>query len=546
MQQVSSIRSAMAVVLLAGLAGGCHYDPLDDWDPLPIHPGPPVKSLIYIENPDLCINEAEGLPFLVRVARGPGDRTASVDYVVRAVTATPDVDYLAVASGTLAWPEGQFDPQTIQIDILDDSLVEGTETLEVELQNPREYAELGFITQAILSVLDDETSTSGLLDTGFGTGGVEFSDPGGAGYDQALAVATDASHLYVIGQTLASSGMGQWRIEKRDRLDGSLDQAFGTSGVVESDPDRGNDVPSAVAIDATSLYAVGGDSAGSDGRWRVEKRSLLDGSLVPSFATGGVLTVDPSAYEKEMALAIELDGTHLYLAGRDGTPGPGDSRWRVEKRNMSDGVLDPGFGSGGVVTVNPGPYWDEPRALLLDGPWLYMGGFGFDGIYREWRIERRAASDGSLDGAFGSGGVAGGGGPGAGREVTALAVDGAWLYAAGSGDCLDCGHVERRSLVDGALDLGFGTAGGVEVDAEPTAMVVAVPYFYLAARGIQKRWLSDGSLDDLFASCGAVHWENYGRTTGIVSANGALHVVGYEQVRSGYADCRWRMEKRVP
>jgi hypothetical protein len=49
------------------------------------------------------------------------------------------------------------------------------------------------------------------------------------------------------------------------------------------------------STDGNALYAAGYVDVGGDDQWRIEKRSLADGSLVAEFGVGGVMTDNPSA-----------------------------------------------------------------------------------------------------------------------------------------------------------------------------------------------------------------------------------------------------------
>src|SRR5581483_5750896 len=89
----------------------------------------------------------------------------------------------------------------------------------------------------------------------------------------------------------------QWWIEKRDKLTGALVPGFGTAGVVRENPSGAVDGCFGIVFDPSFLWLVGGDSlaaaAASNGRIRIEKRSIGDGSLSTGFGTGGVVSVNP-------------------------------------------------------------------------------------------------------------------------------------------------------------------------------------------------------------------------------------------------------------
>ncbi|HLF40102.1 MAG TPA: hypothetical protein VI854_01380, partial [Acidimicrobiia bacterium] len=139
-------------------------------------------------------------------------------------------------------------------------------------------------------------------------------------------------------------------------LPGALEPRFGTDGIIRVDPDPGafeafND--GAIDLAGGFMYLVGGvgDGAGTNLRWRIEKRLLSDGSLVPGFGNGGVapLPIDPtvSVIGEATAIAIDVAGDRMYVVGTE-VSGGGDLNWRFEKRLLTDGTLDTSFGSGGA------------------------------------------------------------------------------------------------------------------------------------------------------------------------------------------------------
>src|SRR3989338_2681089 len=55
------------------------------------------------------------------------------------------------------------------------------------------------------------------------------------------------------------------------------------------------------------------------------------GDLVPTFGTGGTVTIDPSG-GGDAPFAIAIDSTYMYVVGYDSIPG--DLEWRIEKRRL--------------------------------------------------------------------------------------------------------------------------------------------------------------------------------------------------------------------
>lgn len=170
----------------------------------------------------------------------------------------------------------------------------------------------------------------GTLDAGFGAGGVVLTDFPSGRQDTAFALAlqTDGK-LIATGVTVTSATDSNVGVVRYD-TNGSLDPTFGTGGFVvptSAQHEEGFDV---------ALYP--------DGRMLVSSRDsiirmLPDGSLDPTFGTGGV-SATTGAFPHRIAIQSSGD----IVAAFEGT-GSGIHLWRFDPQ----GVLDPTFGVGGKV-----------------------------------------------------------------------------------------------------------------------------------------------------------------------------------------------------
>jgi CSLREA domain-containing protein len=371
----------------------------------------------------------------------------------------------------------------------------------------------------------------------FGTGGVISGD---ALSDGAFAIAIDSTYLYVVGSEDDGLGGLDWRIEKR-RLDtGAFDAGFGTGGVISGDAlSRRAD---GIAIDANYMYIVGHNDSTYD--WRIEKRSLSTGALDSGFGTGGVIT---SAAESFIAYDVEIDATYMYIVGyeRDLVPndyiriekrrldtgaldsgfgtggvitgqvgtiayalaigsndmyvvaGEGGTDWRIEKRSLSDGVLDSGFGSGGIITSTDG---ELPRDIKIDSTYMYVVGYENPGSDLDWRIEKRRLDTGALDSGFGSSGIITSTG---GYRAFSVSLDATYMYVTGDYNSPEDWRIEKRRLDTGALDSEFGTAGVVTSvtesqtawdNANDGSSIYAIGWNHTPDWRIEKRRLDNGAL----------------------------------------------------
>ena len=82
---------------------------------------------------------------------GDNSEAVSVEYNVSGLTATADLDFIAI-SGTLNWLAGDLSAKTITVQILQDSLVESDETINLELFNASTNSNLGNNIQATLTI----------------------------------------------------------------------------------------------------------------------------------------------------------------------------------------------------------------------------------------------------------------------------------------------------------------------------------------------------------------------------------------------------------
>jgi hypothetical protein len=341
--------------------------------------------------------------------------------------------------------------------------------------------------------------SSGALVPGFGASGVVTSNPS-TSEDYPHGIAIDSTAMYVVGYG-ESSGDPQWRIEKRSLADGSLVIEFGSGGVVTSNPSTLGDVPQGIAIDSAAMYVVGFDESPGDPQWRIEKRSLADGNLVTEFGTGGVVTSDPGSGLGQ-ASAIAINSTAMYVVGSDYSPG--SQQWRIEARDLVDGSLVPGFGTGGVVTSNPSTGSDRVYGIAIDSTAMYVVGSDYSPGNNQWRIEKRSLADGSLVLGFGVGGVVTSNSSRSSDRALDIAIDSSAMYVVGydhfPGN--DQWRIEKRSLADGSLVTEFGAGGVVTNNAHP----------------------------------------GYDRAHDIAIDSTAMYVVGFDTSLGG--DWQWRIEKR--
>jgi uncharacterized delta-60 repeat protein len=246
-----------------------------------------------------------------------------------------------------------------------------------------------------------------------------------------------------------------------------------------------------------------------------------DGSLDPSFGTGGVVRTPidlvPGGYDQAQAIALGSNGS-IVLAG-DAQVGQTNDFAFV--RYTSSGALDPSFSNDGIETVNVGDY-DVAFGLAIqpaDQKIVAVGSSDLYGAFTSIRLQ----ADGGLDGSFGSGGVAQTpvGDP-TFRDTAAgvtLGPGGKVIVAGTADDEYPHGNFAVvRYLMDGQPDPTFGDNGVVvtqEPDDEVGGALSIAPDGKIAVGGSVfqpshlyafrvERYLDNGDLDPSFGEGGIV------------------------------------------
>ena len=323
-----------------------------------------------------------------------------------------------------------------------------------------------------------------------------------------------------------SAGGRHFALARYD-TDGALDDTFSGDGKVVTGMTGGQDVIHAVAIQDDLKIVVAGQVGGSGGRYGLV-RYLPDGTLDDTFGGDGrVMTNLTDRWDHAWGLVIQPDGMILAVGAsgiqggafsavryhpngtRDTTFG-GDGRvvtnftggddwaWSVALqtdgkivvagiayitntnrsvalvRYNTNGSLDPGFGIGGKVRMNPTSGWDDASGVVIqaaDGKIVTAGAVGGSGGRL---LVLRLNGDGSPDTTFSDDGNQ--------RTNFTSRDDFAWdvalqedgkIVAAGSAGL---GGGEGRIAVarygsTGALDPTFGGDGKVLTNVTPTADV---------------------------------------------------------------------------
>ncbi|MGP4047634.1 calcium-binding protein [Streptomyces sp. 2A115] len=387
-------------------------------------------------------------------SRPPGRHRSLTERAVMALAAGLAL-VLALPNSALAAP-GDLDPSFGtggRVSIDQDYFAYFSEGEEVALQPDGRIVtagtEWGTTSPTDFSV--KRHNADGTVDTSFGTGGEVVTDFEG-GDDQAHSVALQPDgKIVVVGRTERPEGGCCWFTVARYTAEGSLDTTFGGGdGWLRTDFGSGGaDDAQAVLVDSEGRIVAAGQSGG---RFAVARYLPGDGSPDPSFGGGdGRVTTTFEGGALGYDMAFGPDG-RIVVVGYSGST---SFDFAVARYN-TDGSPDTSFSGDGRVTTDLGGYnWGRAVVVQSSGKIVASGSTGDDFTLVRYN------SDGGLDGGFGTGGVVTTDfGPGSAvRELAVQPDDRIVAGGAAGGD-----FALARYNPDGSPDTGFGTGGRTTTD----------------------------------------------------------------------------------
>ncbi|MCK4663705.1 MAG: T9SS type A sorting domain-containing protein [Bacteroidales bacterium] len=314
---------------------------------------------------------------------------------------------------------------------------------------------------------------------------------------------------------------------------GSLDLSFGDAGIVITDLSNYSDFVYSMAIQTDGKIVVTGESYNGENTDFSLVRYNTDGTLDNTFGTDGIVTTDINNLNDETrAIAIQTDGKIVVT----GISSNGTDYDIAVIRYNSDGTLDNTFGTNGIVITPVGEYYDWPYAVAIqtDGKIVVTGNI-YITYYNSDIIVIRYNTDGTLDNSFGAEGKVITAVSSTDDNASAVAVqtDGKIVTAGSSGT----DFAVLRYNTNGTLDNTFGTNGIIITDnGFARAIILQTDGKIVTAGGSDAdfavvRYNTDGTLDNTFGTNGIVRTDindksNYAWAVAI-QTNGKIVTAGY-------------------
>jgi uncharacterized delta-60 repeat protein len=267
----------------------------------------------------------------------------------------------------------------------------------------------GTATDFVAARFMGDGSLDGTFDgTGYAVTSFLQSGPGGSLFDQCNAVAVQADGMIVSAGFTAEAGPNHVALT-RHTASGQLDTLFGTGGKLDINAaatSNGNSEARALLIQPDGKILVAGYAFGPGNAELLLMRLNTDGTPDASFGTGGITRTGVGNGEDMANAMVRQPDGRIVIAGS--TIVSDGRRDFVVARYATNGVLDPTFGTGGLVTTAVGPADDIAYSLILM-PWGRLVAAG------DARISTSASgydlalvaynADGTLDHYFGNAGM---------------------------------------------------------------------------------------------------------------------------------------------
>lgn len=308
----------------------------------------------------------------------------------------------------------------------------------------------------------------GSLDLGFGNNGKVLTSIASSPTSSATDIKVqDDGKIIVAG--ISVIGQIVKFLVLRYEANGSLDNSFGNSGIVTTAFGQDSDYAMSLAIQNDGKIIVAGYSYYDYSNYLYSEFALVrynsDGSLDNSFGNSGKLTIAPTLGTNECHDIVIQDDGKIVLFGHSYNIGFGDGNSFTTIRLNTDGSLDNGFGTNGMVKTDIGIY-DSSGSISIqtDGKIVVAGYSGSAGMEHASLV--RYNIDGSIDNSFGNNGLIITPIANKALKIKSLAIqnDGKILTGGYSYFNQESDFFVMRYNLNGEIDNGFGLGGIVNID----------------------------------------------------------------------------------
>lgn len=257
----------------------------------------------------------------------------------------------------------------------------------------------------LMSVFFLAAQSPGTLDLSFGNNGIVLTDVGE--YDDGCrAAAVQADGKIVLGGYYYDGSNNIFAFV-RYLPDGSLDNAFGTSGIVTIVIGKSGDELFDIAIQGDGkILAVGYTFSDALGKATMAAMRLnTDGTLDNNFGEQGIAIIDFGFEISSYAMAVALqDDGKIVVAGYNVYDSSNEVNCAYCRLNP-DGTLDSSFGINGILDWSILSMDNYINNVAMQGDKIILGGVSFDDLGVAHLTIGRKNPDGYNDNSFADNGL---------------------------------------------------------------------------------------------------------------------------------------------
>jgi len=331
-----------------------------------------------------------------------------------------------------------------------------------EMQPDGKILQLGLVGGGVTGWAVVRYNTDGSLDNSFGNGGKSFIQTPMSNVDFPSSIKVLPTGKILLAGLMYDAIGSNGGIVKLNS-NGSIDQTFGTSGFVKTNPGAGGnffdmEIQSDGKIICVGEYGVLAMNNYSD---FAIVRYKADGTLDNTFSNDGIQNVDFGGYNDfAYSVFIQADGKIIVTGASNALNSPIYDIAAV--RLQSNGSLDLSFGSNGKIltSIKQGQDFATDCIVQSDGNILIAGISNYDG--KDHAFVMRYLNNGTLDNTFGNNGIS--------EFISPLSVGIFSISLQSNGKIIISGNAKNgnnsdfficRFNTNGVLDQTFGNAGFV-------------------------------------------------------------------------------------
>ena len=300
---------------------------------------------------------------------------------------------------TILPKDGELDPTFGQGGITTASLYSqgSSEINSIAIQDDGKILAAGYTTinETFFRFSIVRYNTDGTMDNTFGTNGIVNTNIGDIAFANSIALQNDEK--IIVAGTALLNGENKFAVV-RYNTNGALDNSFGDNGIVLTPIGTSGATLTSTKVQQDGKILAAGHYYNGSNEDFVLIRYNTDGSLDNNFGTNGIVATQVGAsYDYAYSMAIQNDGK-IILAGSGFQT---NDDYALVRYN-SDGIIDNSFGINGKVFTQVGTSTDVAKSVLLqDDGKIIAAGYSYNGANYDFSIARYD-TNGFLDESFGT------------------------------------------------------------------------------------------------------------------------------------------------